>query len=207
MTFTIYHGCPSRPDLTEARNHAPSYTHGAEWSPQKMTPVDCPYILDNGAFSAFANGEPWDTDAFVRRLGQLEEMPRPPEFVVLPDVVTDPGATEKRARAWSQIINWPTAYPVQDGVSPGDAADVAAELDAAYLFIGGTTEWKRRNAAGFVNAAHGHGLNCHIGRPGDLTWAEKIGADSVDTVSIVRNKSWSRLRELEAGQQTLEANL
>jgi hypothetical protein len=200
----IYHGHPSPATIESCREAAPSHTHGAEWSPAKMTPHDWPYILDNGAFTAFKHGEPWDTDAFVNRLGDLDTMPRPPEFVVLPDVVTNPEATEQRARKWAKIIDWPTAYPVQDGVTPDDAVTIAAEVDAEYLFVGGTVEWKRRNAAAFVEMAHDHGLKCHIGRPGNLLWAEGIGADSVDTTSIAHDQSFGRLEKLEAGQQRFE---
>lgn len=199
----IYHGCPSRPKVEEAKHHAPSHRHGAEWNPDKMTPADYPWILDNGAFKAYRNNEPWDVDAFVGRLSQIESMPRGPDFVVLPDVVTNPTRTKERAMKWAGIIQHPTAYPVQDGVTPDDAADLAYRTDSEYLFIGGTVEWKRKHAEAFVETAHSRGLKCHIGRPGDLVWADRIGADSVDTTSIVRNEAWHRLERLEAaGGQT-----
>lgn len=194
----IYHGHPSPNSIEACRKAAPSHSHGAEWSPAKMTPHDWPYILDNGAFHAYVNGYPWDADAFVGRLAEIPvKMPRDPDFVVLPDVVTDPESTKKRSQQWAGIIDYPTAFAVQDGVDPTDATEFAHRLDADYLFVGGTVAWKRRWAETFVTAAHGAGLKCHIGRPGDIGWAIEIGADSVDTTTIVHNQDWQRLRRLE----------
>lgn len=133
-------------------------------------------------------------------------MPREPDFVVLPDVVTNPERTIERATKWAGIINYPTAFPVQDGIDPSRAVDVCDRTDSDTIFVGGTVEWKRRNASEFVSAAHDHGLDCHIGRPGNLKWADSIGADSVDTTSIVANEAWDRLRRFEKaqGQQTIQ---
>lgn len=200
----VFHGHPSPNALAECRAAAPSHEHGAEWSPAKMTPHDEPFILDNGAFRAWKRNELWDVDGFVERLGQLREMPRPPDFVILPDVVTDSEATEKRTAKWADHLRrWPAAYPVQNGVKPEEAVALADERDCQTLFIGGTMAFKQTYAEAFIIAAHNHGLQCHIGRPGDLQWARDIGADSVDTTSIVQDQNWERLRRLEAGQQRL----
>jgi len=203
----IYHGHPSPNSIETARQHAPSHTHGAEYSPLKMTPHDWPYILDNGAFRAYTRNEPWDADAFVGRLSQIGSMPRDPDFVILPDVVTNPSKTKERAMNWAGVIDSETAYPVQDGISPEAAVDLCDRTGSNTIFVGGTVDWKRRRAEDFVTAAHDHGLACHIGRPGDFVWAKQIGADSVDTTSIVRNEAWHRLERLEqsGGQSGLEA--
>lgn len=202
MTLTIYHGNPSPNSIESCRDAAPSYTHGAEWALQKMTPHDWPYILDNGAFTAYKNNTLWDVDQFVRRLSQIEdEMPREPDFVVLPDVVTDPEGTYDRAEPWKSLIDYNTAFAVQDGMRPERAAEFAAEIGCVALFVGGTVRWKRTHAPTIVERAHDYGLDCHIARPGNIGWAEEIGADSVDTTSIVHNQNWGRLEHLE-NQQT-----
>lgn len=198
----IYHGHPSPASIDSCRDAAPSHTHGAEWSHQKMTPHDWPYILDNGAFQAFKRNEPWDADAFVGRLSQLSSMPRDPDFVVLPDVVTDSERTVERATKWAGVIDYETAFPVQDGIKPERAVELCERLDCGTIFIGGTVAWKRRHAAEFVDAAHENGLRCHIGRPGDLVWADSISADSVDTTSILQSESWHRLERLESAPTT-----
>lgn len=125
-------------------------------------------------------------------------MPRPPDFVVLPDVVTNPEATKKRSSQWAGVIDERTAFPVQDGIEPEDAVETADRLGAEVIFVGGTVTWKRGIAAEMVTASHEHGLDCHIGRPGDLNWAQSIGADSVDTTSILASEAWDRLRRFEA---------
>jgi hypothetical protein len=132
-------------------------------------------------------------------------MPREPDFVVLPDVVTNPEQTVERAGKWAPIIDRDTAFPVQDGINPERAVEVCDRLEATTIFVGGTHEFKRRHGCAFVTAAHEHGLNCHIARPGPkgLLWAEGIGADSADTSSIAANESYERLERLEGGQQRL----
>jgi len=201
----IYHGSSSPSVIDRAEAAAPGHTHGYCWTPQKMTPHDSPYILDNGAWRAFKRSEPWDVDAFVARLGQLDTMPRGPDFVVLPDVVTDPEQTVERASKWAPIIDRDTALPVQDGLDPERAVEVCDRLDATTIFVGGTHEFKRRHGTDFVTTAHDHGLNCHLARPGPkgLLWAEEIGADSADTSSIAADESYERLERLSGGQQRL----
>lgn len=198
----IYHGSSSPSVIERATEAAPSHTHGYCWTPYKMTPHDTPYILDNGAFSAYKNNEPWDVDAFVGRLGQLDTMPREPDFVVLPDVVTNPEQTRERAAQWATIIDRPTAMPAQDGMEPDDLVAFCDRVGAGTIFVGGTVRWKQRVGEDFVTTAHDHGLDCHIARPGDIQWARDIGADSVDTSSIAASESYHRLRALEE-QQTL----
>ena len=193
----IYHGHPSPTSIEQCRDAAPSYTHGAEWSPAKMTPHDWPFILDNGAYHAFVNGFPWDATAFVGRLNQIDSMPRDPDFVVLPDSVANPEETKERSQQWADLVKFRTAFAVQNGLNSEEAVQFADRIGAGVLFVGGTINWKRKHAPEIVEAAHDHGLECHIGRPSDLVWARDIGADSVDTISIVRNESWGRLRRLE----------
>lgn len=197
----VYHGSSSPSAIEKARAIAPEWTHGYCWTPYKMTPHDTPYILDNGAFSAYKNGEVWDVDGFVSRLNQLPDMPREPEFVVLPDVVADSERTNRRAEVWAERIEYPTAFPVQDGHTPTSALNHAEKIDAETIFVGGTIEWKRRNAHDFVDEAHSRGLDVHVARPTDAIWPREIGADSFDTASYAAG-AWERF-EREIGQRTL----
>lgn len=203
----IYHGNPNPSDIETARAASPSHDHRAQYDIESFRlNTNTPYILDNGAFNCYRKNKPWDATLFVRRLNQAREKDPAPDWVVLPDVVTDPKATERRAREWAELIRFETVYPCQDGVSPERACDIAEELACRGLFVGGTVHWKRENAADFVAEAHERGLECHIARPTDLGWADGTGADSVDTTSIVRNQSWGRLEELE-GQQTIAESI
>lgn len=194
----LYHGNPNKSDIKQARETAPSYDHRAQYDIESFRlNTDIQYFLDNGAYNCYRKNKPWDATLFVKRLNQAKQKEPQPDWVVLPDVVTDPKATRRRASIWTKRIDWPTVYPCQDGVSPSRAVRIAEELGCVGLFIGGTVQWKRERAQEFVEAAHDVGLLCHIGRPTDLTWAEQTGADSIDTTSIVRNQSWHRLSQLE----------
>lgn len=194
----IYHGNPNPSDIQDARDAAPSYDHRAEYDIESFRlNTEIPYILDNGAFNCYRKNKPWDATLFIRRLNQIPQKTHDPDFVILPDVVTDPKSTYRRAREWAEWIDHPTLYPCQDGVSPERSADIVKELDADGFFIGGTLEWKRDRAEEFVDVAHNNGIHAHIGRPGDIKWAENIGTDSVDTTTYVRNGCFDKLNAIE----------
>ena len=55
----LYYTGASPNNLRKARDHAPSHTHGYGWTPQKMTPHDAPFFLDNGAYT-----RSFDADAY-----------------------------------------------------------------------------------------------------------------------------------------------
>lgn len=208
----IYHGIPTPKKMAKADAAAPSYDHGAEWLPYRMTAHDWPYILDNGAY-----GGNFDLAEFVAALERLDEMPCPPDFVVLPDVHKEGLASISRSSRYAGLVDtygYDYYLPVQDGMDVGAAVRVAVDLGASGVFVGGSDQWMLRYADQFAMTGHDYGLKCHIGKPGGtvqnpsrgrLTWAEKIGADSVDTTSIVRNGYWHRLRNLEE-QETLGAS-
>jgi len=212
MTFSIYHGASSRPDIRRARDHAPSIRHGHCWNLQKQTPADNPWILDNGVFSAWRNDHEWDAALWLDTLSECEQkMPREPDFVVLPDKVGDPEATVKRSRRFAENVpdSWPTAFAAQDGMAPSAAVSEAQRLGCKFIFIGGSHEWKRRTAGDIIAAANPTELQVHIARPSlpdGLLWAKQLGARSVDTTSIVRTPSYHHLTALEE-QRTLEETL
>ena len=84
----------------------------------------------------------------------------------------------------------------------------AVDLGASGVFIGGSDGFKTEYAGQYVMTAHDYSLQAHIGKPGDrLQWASDLGADSVDTTSIVRNAYWHRLRTLEASSDTTQRTL
>lgn len=202
----IYHGNPNVPDIEAAKEAAPSYDHRAEYDIDSFRlNTGLRYILDNGAFNCYTKNKPWDATLFLRRLNQIPQKEHNLDWVVLPDVVTDPRATYRRAKEWASWIEYPTTYPCQDGVSADRAVDIAEELGCVGLFIGGTIAWKRDVAAEFVEAAHENDLLAHIARPTDPTWVEGTGADSIDTTTFVRNQSWGKLQTLEE-QQTLQVD-
>lgn len=205
--FTIYHGACSPGDIRRANQIAPGIRHGHCWSPQKQTPHDNPWFLDNGVYSAWDNDRDWYPEPWAEALMNCrEKMPRDPDFVVLPDALGDAEKTLARSRRLADNVfpDWTRAFAVQDGMSVTFALDAADELDCGYLFIGGTAEWKRRTAEDFIGPAHNAGLRVHIARPslpGGIMWARDIGADSIDTTSIVRTPAWHHLERVANQQQ------
>lgn len=211
--MNIYHTCASRPDVEKARETAPSFTHGYGWIPEKMCRHDDPYFVDNGAFKAHADGEQWSPEPFFSRLAEIEDrMPRDPDFVVLPDIYQDGLVSLARSAKYADMVDSydvPYYLPVQDELEHVEGAVRAAiELGASGVFIGGSDAFKKEYADQFCMTAHDYDLRAHIGKPGPrLTWARDVGADSVDTASIVRNGYWSRLEKLEAAPETREVDL
>lgn len=206
--FRIYHGACSQNDIERATEIAPQISHGHCWTPQKQTPHDNPWFLDNGVYSAWANGRAWDATAWIRTIEECRnKMPRPPTFVVLPDAYGDATLTMLRSVWYRDHVpdDWPCALAVQDGMDIKAAVQKATELDCAYLFVGGSPEWKRKTSPEIVERGHSAGLYVHIARPSlpdGLMWAHNIGADSVDTTTIVRGPAWHHLKRL-VSQQTL----
>lgn len=194
----IYHGGPSPAALRKCRESAPSHVHGACWTPSKMTPHDWPYFVDNGAYTSS-----FDPDEWLALLDEIDKMPHPPDFVVLPDVYNDAEGTVQRHREWvSEVFvrNLRPAYVFQPGMTVHQQTALADALGADTIFLGGEMTWKRSFGPDIVREAHSRDLRVHIGNPGGgdgLVWAARMGFDSADTSSIVQNQNWHWLERLE----------
>jgi hypothetical protein len=163
-----------------------------------MTPHDWPYIVDNGCYGVDDPDE-WDPEPFFNRLKTIDDrMPRDPNFIVLPDVPGEPDATLERSLYYVERVaelGYDYYLPIQEGNSIRNVVSLAQSIDASGIFVGLGID---QTVSSLIELAHGEGLGVHIGRPGtDLTWARDLGADSVDTTTIVRNGAWGRLRRLE----------
>lgn len=202
----LYHGHASPSKLEKCRSAGPSLTHGIEWSdPDRMPERDEPYIIDNGAYSASITGDSWNRERWYRLLTATHKMPREPEWVVLPDVYGDAERTRERHQRFVEVVRshgFDYYAVVQPGVDVEQQVQFAEALGAAGVFMGGPEKWKRNVAADVRRFTDARGLGMHIGQPGNIGWALSVGADSMDTTSIVVNDAYSRLTKLE-GQQTL----
>ena len=127
-----------------------------------LRPEGFPYALDNGAWSAFTQGRPFDERAFVVALRKLGGGA---DWTVLPDVVAGGKPSLDLSLRWMRQVldESPRALlAVQDGI---EAADVEGFLGPRVgLFVGGSTEWKLRTLAAW--GALGARLGCwvHVGR-------------------------------------------
>jgi len=196
----IYHGAPSPENLRRCRQAAPSYVHGACWTPAKMTPHGVPYFIDNGAFTS-----DFDRDEWLDLLDSVDQkMPHPPDFVVLPDEFNDAEKTIERHRVHVQDVldrGFRPAPVIQPGMPVATQVAIADGMGADTVFVGGECRWQRSHGAEIVDEAHARDMAVHIGNPGSedgLKWAARTGFDSVDTTSILQNQYFHWLEGLES---------
>lgn len=163
-------------------------TNRGEFPPRRT-----PWFLDNGAFSDWRNGRPFDGDAFVSDVLAAGAFSVPPDFAVVPDLVGRGLESLEFSLTWHRRIGgllggrWYLA--VQDGMTHEDVLPFLPQF--AGIFVGGTLGWKLRTGAGWVGIAHANGTPAHIGRVGTarrVAWARRIGADSIDSCLPL----WSR---------------
>ncbi len=152
--------------------------------PKEYPPRRTPWFLDNAAFSAWKAGVEFDDERFIVAMDRAHEDERAPDFVVCPDKVAADDSLEF-SRSWADICRGglpgvPCFLAVQDGMR------IEPETLEGFdgVFIGGTIPWKIRTGGEWVELAHSVGLKCHIGRVGTakrVKWAQRIGADSIDS--------------------------
>ncbi len=161
----------------------------------------CPWIVDNGAYDDFLKHRPFDERMFLKRIGQLMELPESgrPEWVVCPDKVASRESlafsTSWRRRLPDEL-NWYLA--IQDGMERDEVHLAVNRFGFDGLFIGGSTRWKNERAWYWVELAHEWGLKAHLGRangPKRLQWAINIGADSLDGTGWTRDSRWVKCLE------------
>jgi hypothetical protein len=157
-------------------------------------PTWLPYAIDNGAYPAWVNKQPWNEKAFRLHLEKTKQASKKPLWIVVPDVVADAESTIIRWHEWSHQIrsicpNVPLAFAVQDGMTKFHVPN-----DAQVIFVGGTTEWKWRNLHEWTQ----NFPRVHVGRVNSerLLWmAHEAGAESCDGTGWVRGGE-ERLEEL-----------
>lgn len=197
----LYYTGASPNNLRKAREHAPSHSHSYGWTPQKMTPHDAPYFLDNGAYT-----DQFDATEFRDTIHKaLTEMPRNPDFFVLPDVYGAAKATIQRHKTWLHEQKLPgdsgecmRYWVLQPGLPIQDQFDAIEGCQG--VFVGGPKRWKRAYAAEIVRRADDRGLRTHVGNPSGedgLVWAYRTGFDSCDTTTVFQNQYWHYLDKLE----------
>lgn len=157
---------------------------GEATQPWEFPPRRAPWFLDNGAFTFWQKGLPFDHAGFVRAVvAALMHSPRP-DWVVIPDVVGDAVATFALAAHYLPVLKalgFRCAFVVQDGMTP-ETFPLWSLADV--IFVGGSLPWKLAESHRWCLAARLRGLHCHIGRVGSarrVVWARSICADSIDS--------------------------
>ena len=164
------------------------------------------YAVDNGAWSAFTQGRPFDIDAYRQCVEALGD---DADFVVLPDVVM--GGHESLLLSLDHL-DWTLArtpralLPVQ----PGMRSEVVASFlsPRVGVFVGGDDTFKEGTMAEWSALAHAAGAVCHVGRVNTrrrvrLCMAAKV--DSADgssgsrfAVNVPKIDGWRRQTSLLA---------
>lgn len=137
-----------------------------------------PYALDNGRYASTVKNQVWDEDAYIEMLDRVAADTLVPRWLLVPDVVADPDATRREWDVWAHRLSsryrWPLAMAVQDGMEPDDVPK-----EAAVVFVGGSTEWKRRTLHDWCDAHP----RVHVGRINTNRWlweCHNAGAESCD---------------------------
>lgn len=120
------------------------------------------YALDNGAWSAYQQGTPWDAARFVRL---LEVRGADADWVVAPDIVCGGAASLALSLEWLPrvLAVAPRALlAVQNGM---DVDQVRPHLGPRVgVFVGGDTEWKLSTISAWAELCRQTGAWCHVGR-------------------------------------------
>ena len=142
-------------------------------------PKDLPYALDNGRFSVWSKGKKWSRSDFQRLIWSSLESGDAPQWIAVPDVVTEASETLDWWHEWKhhlKDLQVPLALVVQDGMTP---EIVKREADPDVIFVGGTASWKRRTLWNWCREFP----RVHVGRVNTERWlwhAHRCGAESCD---------------------------
>jgi hypothetical protein len=157
------------------------------------------YAIDNGAWTAFTKGEPFDFAAFeqvVRLLGSGAD------WIVAPDIVQGGLESLEVSKSWLPrlVPIAPVLIAVQDGMTPGDVWPLLNSRIG--LFVGGSTEWKLRTLPEWGELARQMRCHFHVGRVNTVNRIYKCiaaGAHSFDGSSVAK---WGcNLRRLDGARR------
>lgn len=137
-----------------------------------------PFVIDNKRYSVWTKGIKWEQNSYIKILNYLVLNNMHPRWILCPDVPEDAAATNKEWRNFYPLLScypFPLAFAVQDGHEPKDVPK-----QAEFIFIGGTTKWKRQNIKTFCDAFPNR---VHVGRINSLRWlwvCHHAGVSSID---------------------------
>jgi len=177
---------------------SPSFLPRKEWS-------DIPCALDNGAFQAHKRGFPFMRGLFMDTIEKCYCVGLSLDFIVCPDIVAGGKRSLDFSLDWAmgELRTVPRlALAVQDGM---DTLQVKPFLEYfTHIFIGGSVSWKWATAHEWMYFAHTNKKKVHVGQCGTIQRGQRaleLGADSIDSTSFVRNKTWDYVDEIYNGKQ------
>ena len=141
------------------------------------------YAIDNGAWTAHQQGQPFDAEAFRVVVGRFGAQA---DWVIVPDIVTGGLDSLTFSRQW---LDWcldrcpRVLIAVQDGMQPSDVSGLLC--DRVGIAIGGSTEWKEEQLGRRVwGAPWLHCLRVNSSRR--IAMCSAAGCDSFDGTSVSR---------------------
>lgn len=160
------------------------------------------YALDNGAWSAYTQGRPFDERAFeaaLRKLGAGAD------WTVLPDVVAGGHASLEMSLRWMRAVldETPRALiAVQDGLGVEDVRPFLGPR--VGIFVGGSTEWKLATLPQWGRLGREAQAWVHVGRVNSarrIAACASAEATSFDGTSVTRFAKTAR--PLDAARRQL----
>lgn len=143
------------------------------------------HALDNGAWRAFQQNEPFNDVGFLRLVDRSAE---DADFVVVPDIVAGGMRSLDFSLSWlPRLIHVKTPLlPVQDGMDVFTVSAVLHETPHLGIFLGGSTEWKLSTMYEWGVLADVMNRHYHVGRVNTarrIRLCEEAGVDSFDGTS------------------------
>lgn len=144
------------------------------------------YALDNGAWTAFTQGEPFDVAAFEKA---LDLMGAEADWVASPDIVGGGMRSLELSESWlPRLIDARLVLiPVQDGLTASDVRPLLG--NRVGIFLGGSTEWKLATMREWGELAREVGCYYHVARVNTrrrIEMCSEAGATSFDGSSVSR---------------------
>ena len=146
-----------------------------------------PYALDNGAWSAYQQQQPFDEMAFLLALRKLGSRA---DWAVLPDIVSGGIASLEMSLRWMRRTLNETSIAllaVQDGMVRSDVSQLLGER--VGIFVGGSTQWKEKTLAQWGALGRHVGCIVHVGRVNSarrIHLCANAGVTSFDGTSVSR---------------------
>lgn len=144
------------------------------------------YALDNGAWTAFTQREPFDVGAFEKA---LDLMGAEADWVASPDIVGGGMRSLELSESWlprlmdARLV----LIPVQDGLTASDVRPLLG--NRVGIFLGGSTEWKLATMREWGELAREVGCYYHVARVNTrrrIEMCSEAGATSFDGSSASR---------------------
>lgn len=176
-------------------------------------------MIDNGAWSAYIQGKPWDEGRFQTAVDVFGARAR---VIITPDKVAGGLESLRLSESWIPRLYdiAPQVIPVQNGMTPADVRPLLS--DRVGIFVGGTTDWKLATMRQWGDLAKDVDCYLHIGRVNSarrIQLCQDAGADSFDGTSasvysvttrpldLARRQShlWTHLRSFQLSSVSPEA--